>query len=394
MKPDDLLNAIGEVDDVYIKKAHRKSLLYAILVFAVITIVPCAFIVSQMSDDYILMRFNTDFSVNTGFIEPEVLIHNKWSSIEQRTYVNGEPVSTTAFKHTLYDNYSVVHTYNGEVMRIIGSANSPTSPKDYLGNKHYANLYIRSQNSIDLIDRIDKIAIYSETAYGESNLELNFIKLEYLERGNLVNKQIRVKDGYSAEETVISSRVYSYQHGQISGWKEWDAQGALLAYAEYTYDGNIQTVLTYLTDGSLTGTRVSKYVFGNLIWREYYDASGEMVSKEVYRYRVWELFASLEGFVSLFITLSLAATIGIGIWDDRIQIGTRLVSKSVISQPDEIRNIIQEVNELKIQLSDLTAKISLADSEAYAEDAKRLTEQLKELNSHLEKLLDFKPENE
>ena len=119
-----------------------------------------------------------------------------------------------------------------------------------------------------------------------------------------------------------------------------------------------------------------------------------MVSKEVYRYRVWELFASLEGFISLFITLSLAATISIGIWDDRIQIGTRLVSKSVISQPDEIRNIIQEVNELKIQLSDLTAKISLADSEAYAEDAKRLTEQLKELNSHVEKLLDFKPENE
>lgn len=394
MKPDDILNAIGEVDDIYIKKAHRKSLLKAILVFAIISVVACSIVVSQMSEDYILMRFNTDFSVNTGYIEPEILIHDKWTSIEQTSYANGVPVSTTQFKHTLYDNYSVTHIQNGEVTRIIGTSSSPISPKDYLGSKHYANLYIRSNNSTDLLDRIDIIAIYSDTAYGVYNQELNYIKLEYFERGDLIHGQTKLKNGHTSEETIISSRGYDHRNGQISGWKEWDPVGTLLAYAEYTYDGNIQTVSTYLADGTLTGTRISNYAFGNLKWREYYDVSGEMVSREVYHYRVWELFASPEGFLSLVIILSLAATVAVAIWDDRLQIGTRLVSKSVISQPDEIINLIHEVNELKTQISDLTEKMSHSDSEVFAEDVKQLTEQLNELNSHLANLLDFKLENE
>jgi len=393
MKPDDILNAIGEVDDIYIKKAHRKSMLKAILVFAIISIVLCSAAVSQMSEDYILMRFNTDFTVNTGYIDPEVLIHDQWTSIEQTTYANGVAVSTAQFKHTLYDNYSVTHTHDGEVTRIIGTSASPVSSKDYLGSKHYANLYICSQNSIDLIDRIDTIAIYPETAYGDSDQELNFIKLEYLERGNLINRQTRLKNGYTSEETIISSCGYSYRNGQISGWKEWDPEGTLLAYAEYTYYGNIQTVTTYLADGTCTGTRVSKYSFGNLKWREYYDASGEMVSREVYHYRVWELFSSLEGFISLFIILSLAATIGIGIWDDRIQLGTRLASGTVINHPKETRELIREVTELQLQVYALSEKISQKAPEAFKEELLQLTAELEKMNDHLAELVDLTPNN-
>lgn len=394
MKPEDLLNAIGEVEDAYIQKAHRKSLLYAILTFVVISAVLCVIAVSQMSDDFILLRFNTDFSVNTGFIEPEVLIHDKWTSLEQTTYVNGVPVSTTEFKHTLYDNYAVTHSHNEEVTRIVGTSNSPISPKDYLGSKHYANLYIRSQNSIDLIDRIETIAIYSETAYGDSNQELNCTKLEYFEHSDWIHRQTRLKNGHTMEEAVIGSRGYDYQNGRISGWKEWDAEGTLLSYAEYTYDGNNQTVSTYLADGTYMGTRLSQYVFGHLKWREHYDASGELVSKEVYHYRVWELFASLEGFLSLVIILSLAATVGIGIWDDRIQIGARVVSKSVNSQSEEVENLTREVNELNRKISELSEKMMLTGSGTYVEELKLLAEQLKVLNSHLEKFSNFGPENE
>ena len=393
MKPDDILNAIGDVDDIYIKKAHRKSLLFAILVFSVISIVSCAFVISQMSDDYILLRYNTDFSVNTGFIEPEVLIHDKWTSIDQITYEHGEPVSTTKFVHTLYDNYAVTHTYDGEVTRIIGTSTSPVSPKDYLGSKHYANLYVRSQNSIDLIDRIDTIAIYSETAYGDSNQELNFIKLEYFERGNLINRQTRLKNGYTSEESVISSRGYGHRNGQISGWKEWDSEGTLLSYAEYAYDGNTQIVSTYHADGTLIGTRLSEYTLGHLRWREFFNASGEMVSREVYHYRVWELFGSPEGVITLFIILSFAATISIGIWDDRIQLGTRLVSRTVMNHPKETRELIQEVTELQLQVHALSETVSQKEPEVYREELLQLTAELEKMNDHLAELVDLTPNN-
>lgn len=394
MKPEDILNAIGEVDDAYIKKAHRKSLFKAILVFAVIVIVACSIVVSQMKKDYILLRFNTDFSVNTEYVEPEVLIYDKWTSLEQTSFTNGVSVSTTEFKHTLYDNYSVTHTQNGEVKRITGSSGSTVWPRDYLGSKHYANLYISSFNSTDLLDRIDMVTIHSETAYGVLNQQLNCIKLEYFERSDRIHRQTLLANGGTPEETVISSRGYSYQNDRISGWKEWDAEGTLLAYAEYTYDGNVQTVSTYLSDGTLTGTRVSKYAFGNLKWREYYDADGALVGKEVYRYRLWELFFSLEGVISLFIVLSLAATAGIAVWDDRIQFGTRLVSKSDVGRPDEARRLIREANELKAQIAELSAKLPQSDSVAYSKDIQRLTEELKKLNSYLAKLLDYKPDSE
>lgn len=35
MKPDDILNAIGEVDERYVKRAHMKDWLKAILAFTV-----------------------------------------------------------------------------------------------------------------------------------------------------------------------------------------------------------------------------------------------------------------------------------------------------------------------------------------------------------------------
>ena len=51
MRPDDILAAIGEVDEIYVKKAHRKSLLKAVLVFAVIVAVLCAAAVSQLAEE-------------------------------------------------------------------------------------------------------------------------------------------------------------------------------------------------------------------------------------------------------------------------------------------------------------------------------------------------------
>ena len=50
MKPDDILNAIGDVDDSYIRKAHQKSFLKAVLVFVVIMVIGLAFAAAQYPD--------------------------------------------------------------------------------------------------------------------------------------------------------------------------------------------------------------------------------------------------------------------------------------------------------------------------------------------------------
>ena len=68
MKPDDILNAIGDVDDTFIRKAHRKSFLTGVLVFAVIVFVLGAVVVWHVPDYHLLLRYNPDASVNTGYV--------------------------------------------------------------------------------------------------------------------------------------------------------------------------------------------------------------------------------------------------------------------------------------------------------------------------------------
>lgn len=393
MKPDDILSAIGEVDDAYIKKAHRKSLRNALLTFAVIVVIGIIIVSSLMEKNHILLRFNTDGSVNTGYADPEVLLYDSWTSLEQTTYVDGVPVSTTKFQYRLFGDYAVTHIENGETVQIIGSVGSISFPRDYLESKQDDNLYISTYYGMDLLDQIDLIAIQSGAAFGEIDKALNHIELTYFERGERILRQTRLENARTNEETVISIRGYSYQNDRISGWQEWDPEYNLLRYAEYSYDGNVQTVSTYLADGTLTGTRVSKYSFGNLKSREYYDAAGNLTGKEVYRYRVWELFLSLEGLASIVIILSLAATAGFAVWDDRFQLDNRLVVRSVVGKPQETRKLLQEVEELKTQISAFSEKLSPTTPEAHTEDIQQLTAELQKLNEHLSKLLDFDPDN-
>lgn len=385
MKPEDLLSAIGEVDDAYIKKAHRKSFLTAIFVFTVIAVIGISLVVSLMEKDHILLRFNTDGSVNTGYIDPEVLTHDKWTSMEQTAFVDGIPVSTTNIQYRLFREYSIIHTEYDQTVRIVGSASGPLTPKDYLESEHYANLYIHGYYRTDLLDRVEGIGIYSDAAYGSPNGELNCLELEYLGRGDLILRQTRLENS-EGNPTIISSRGYDTHNGQISGWKEWDPENNLLAYAEYTYNGNIQTVKSYLADGTRTGTRVSNYSFGVLRWREYYDAEGVLTGKEVYRYRPWELFFCLKGFASLVVILSLAATLAFAVWDGRIRPGDRIVPKWLADDREQSRELLTEVKELSTQIAKLSEKLTA--SGYIPEDITQLTEKLDRLNENLENLLD------
>jgi len=392
MRPDDILSAIGEVDETYIKRAHQKSFLKAFLVFVIIMAIGLGFAAASYPDYHLLLRYNPDGTVNTDYIDPEAITQNKWTSMEYTAYAEGEVTSVTEFQHTIYPGYAVTHTENGKTTTIVGSNGESLWPSDYLEKKHYTNKYITTLFSTDVLDRIDNIFINAETAYGELNQQLNYITLEYLERSDFVQRQARYAGGRTPEASLVSERGYGSRNQQITEWKEWDPEWNLLAYAEYTYDGNTQTVSTYLGDGTLTGTRVSRYAFGNVKWREHYSPEGDLIGREVYRYRFWELFYSVEGLLILVITLTLALVMAFAVWDDRIQFGTRLVRRSIAPTEEEAIQLTRKMEELKIQIENLSEQLKKEYPDGHAAEITSLTEKLEEMNGHLSDLLNKKEE--
>ena len=394
MKPDDILNAIGDVDDAYIRKAHQKSFIKALAVFMVIVIVGIAIAYSQLPDYHLQLRYNPDSSVITEYIEPEAIIHNKWTSLEYTAYQNGEVQSSTLFQRRFNPNYIINHTENSETTKIVGSNGDTYWPSDYLGDAHYTNLYIRTMYSTDLLDRIDMVYINSEAAYGVLNQQLNCIKLEYSEHSEVVSRQYLVKNGRTEDEEVIRSRGYDLSNQKISGWKEWDANWNLLSYAEYHYDGNTQTVSEYLADGTLIGTRVSKYAFGDLRWREYYNPQGDLIGKEVYRYRFWEPFLCFEGCFILLLILSLAVTMAFAIWDDRIKFGDRLVFLNSRTTKEDSILLCEKMDRLSIRVDKLTAQLEKTDSQNLRDEITALTVEINELNDQLSEFWNGKSNGE
>lgn len=391
MKPDDILNAIGDVDDSYIRKAHQKSFLKAVLVFVVIMVIGLAFAAAQYPDYHLLLRYNPDGTVNTGYIDPETITQNKWTSMEYTAYADGEIVSVTEFRHTIYPGYAITHTENGKTTTIVGSNGESLWPSDYLEKKHYANKYITTLFSTDVLDRIDNIFINSETAYGTLNQQLNYVTLEYMESSDFVHEQTQYAGGRTPEASIISHRGYGSRNKQITEWKEWDPEWNLLAYAEYSYDGNTQTVNTYLSNGTLTGTRVSRYSFGNVKWREHYSPEGELIGREVYRYRVWELFYSVEGLLILVVTLTLSLLMAFGVWEDRIKLGDRLAFIRDGATKDDAIQLSKKMDELKIRVEKLTEQLEKTESPDLREEITTLTAELKAVNHRLSELINGKP---
>jgi len=223
------------------------------------------------------------------------------------------------------------------------------------------------------------------------NQQLNYVTLEYMESSDFVHEQTQYADGRTPEASIISHRGYGSHYQQITEWKEWDPEWNLLAYAEYSYNGNKQTVNTYLSNGTLTGTRVSKYSFGNVKWREHYSPEGDLIGREVYRYRVWELFYSVEGLLILVVTLTLSLLMAFGVWEDRIKFGDRLAFIRDGTTKDDAVLLRRKMDELKIHIEKLTEQLEKAESLELHEEITTLTTELKEMNHHLSELINGKP---
>lgn len=317
MKPDDILNAIGDVDEKFVRRAYRKDILKAVLTFAVTLGVLVMFTTWMLEPDYILSRINMDFTVNMGYVEPEHLKEDGWTSMEYTAYENGEMTATTVFQRRLYDHYTVTHTpVEGERTVLVGSGEA--SAKEYVGEKDIDTFYMETYYSEDLIGRIDSMVISSRFAHDTPYEVLNYLKMEYYE-GSDVAKQTR----YAGKENhqVIGWQSLSYSYGKVSKTMDYDGDGNLLAYTEYTDAGTVRWSESYTAEGVLTGTTEARYDWlGNIRERTYYDAEGSLTGRESYRYRVWELYGSPEGLFTLVAILSLSLTLGMAVYDDRIRL--------------------------------------------------------------------------
>lgn len=333
MRPDDLLNAIGDVEEKYIKNAHRKYHLKAFLTsFCTVAILIGAAVALQ-TQDYILSRINPDFTVNTGYVELEHLQKINWTTMEHTAYRDGDAKARTVFKRTLYDNYVVTHIpETGETVILVGVSKGDWECwEEYLDKKDIRNFYMETYYSADLIGRVDSMVIGSRFAYEPAYTMLNYVKMEYLESTYLV-KQVQYVEKDELE--IAGWRSYSYENSKVSRTEDFDGDGCILGYTVYSYDGCTRKSENFSADGQLTSSTETEYDrFGRVLCREYYDETGDLTGREVYRYRFWELFFGLEGAVTMVVILSLAATLGVAVYEDWLPVPRRKREKSEQENP-------------------------------------------------------------
>ena len=384
MKPEDILFSIGDVEDRYIRKARRKSLMTALVVFLLIATILCTFFVRTMPNDQLLIRYNPDGSVNTGYLAPEEFAKSKWTSMEHTTYKDGEAVSTAKFTRKLFGDYSIIT----DSKTLVGTVKNPYEISDYVSSIDFRNEYLRTMFTMDILDRPQWITIVSEYAYGATDQVLSTVEVQYFEAGNTVSQQTL----YSPESqgTEISGyKVFGYKDGQVGSSIEFDVNDVMLAYSETAFDGSTTTERRYLADGTMTGYTISHYdMFNRLAHKEHFDSSDNLIGAEQYHYRTWELFFSLKGFLVLFFfIIPFSATFAVAIWSDRIKPGAILVAKEHFGDESETSQLLRETRNLRNEIEQLSqvSKDQLSDETAIA-----LTKEISQLNETLSKLLDKK----
>lgn len=384
MRPEDILSAIGDVDGRFVRKARRKSLFTALLVFTLLVTVLCSFFIRTMPEDQLLIRYNPDASVNTGYLAPEEFGKSEWTSMEHTTYENGNAVSTTRFCRKLFGDYSITTPSK----TLVGSVRTPYEISDYVTSIDFRNEYLRTMFTMDVLDRPHWITIVSEYAYGETDQVLSKVEVQYYEAGTDVMQQ----NLYSAESqgTELSGyKVFGRNDGKVGNSIEFDANDVMLAYSETTFDSGTATERSYMPDGTLTSYTVSYYdMFDRLARKEHFDAADNLKGTEQYYYRTWELFLSLKGLLVLFLFIvPFSATFAAAIWSDRIKPGAILVTRDHFAGGTETGRLLREARSLREEIEQLSQmkKDHLSDEAAIA-----LTKEISQLNETLSKLLDKK----
>lgn len=309
MKPEDILQAIGDVDEAYVRRAHRKDCIKAILAFLATFALLVGLSGFWMVPDYVMTRFTPEGDVNIGYVHPDTLTNTDWTTLEITFYENGEATGTTTVKRRLFGEYTVQTpdaTYVG-VMRD-GIA------RDYLETQDQKNLYIESRYEFDTEGRAIGMTVHGKQAYTGDTQLLNRQSMAY-STGDLLLEHTKLDDS-----GILGYQEFSYRNGDVWRITERDSSHNRRRYSAYVYEGQTRYGATFLSDGTVQYHTVH-YVdwFGNITRLDTYQPDGSLYSTAIYRYRFWERYRGIQGTAVLLAMLSLSAAIGFGVYDDRIR---------------------------------------------------------------------------
>ncbi len=305
MKPEDILQAMTDVDEAFLRKAHRKNLLKAWLTFALV-LAACLWVTNfWMVPNHLLARYASDGSIRTGYIEPESITAEEWTTMEY----SGADGASAVFRRTLFGRYTITRTAaDGSEIRLI-PGRQPHS--DYLGTEAAGNLYQYNYFNTDLIQRIVGIS-----SFDGADQMVRLLDIQYATSQLIFGRQT-----LRTELTELEHRNFSTHNGRVTQTEDYDADNHLLQTAVYTYNGNRCTIEVRNAEGTVTERTELRYDWlFRLRERNTFDAEGTLLSTERYHYRLWERFRSMEGILIFAGMIALAATMGTGVYQDRIRI--------------------------------------------------------------------------
>lgn len=303
-----------------------KAVLKGFSVFFAVLIVLLMLFSLCIRPGYLALRYNPDATVKTDYIELDDLKKDRWTSVTQTSYDNGNIESETRFEKYLVNSYSISHSQFGDMNTqwILTGDTSGYNHYDYAEGYDPAKekvddefsefLYIRCERTLNGAGDVDSVLTISGQAWGADNELLNFIRIQYGEDGK-VEKQTQ----YLLDNTVVGYRLYDYDaNGNLIKTEDYDDNSVLIGYNEYEHGNRVMINREYNIDGAVVGYTETQYdLFGRIANRVAYNENDEIKSNECYNYNPFEVYNSIIGYIALAIMVLLSATIGIGVYDDR-----------------------------------------------------------------------------
>ena len=301
-----------------------KNLTKALLLTVTLLLILFLFIPVFLSPTYIMMRFHPDLTVRTDFLEPYFLTDDKWSTLEQISYENGQPSTRSVICKTLFTNYTAKKiniSDNTELLSLYGKSDCQHERYDHAEgypnsgipmDNETPSLYVRGDMMAEGNGSIVSYILVSGKAYGEAGKGLNDVKIVYGDDGKMV-RQTRYED------LMVENGYVTYQYdekGRCIRPEEFGKDGMLLAMTEYVYDGRNCHTTTYASDGTVQWqTDIKTNVLGQLSSRRILDSRGNLVSQEQYHYRFWEVYSSFQGILVLILAALFSIAMGFGLID-------------------------------------------------------------------------------
>ncbi len=309
MKPDDILNAIGDVEDKLVKKARRRYLLRAICAGLAVFLLLVWLSGFLMAPDYLLPRYNPDLTVRTGFVDMDTL-DGRWSAMR---YTGA--AGTSEFRRTVMGEYTLICVDNtGTASRVISYKGA-----DYLDEVKAEKQYVRTSCGTDRAGRLEEIRVMSMGGHPLGEGTLNWVEFEYDPGGTAVRQTRYAADGH--QKVLLGERRYVYEDGVLTASTDHDAEGNRTGSTKYVYTDTGYLAASYDAGGGLTGSVHCEYDFwGRLKTRVHLDADGNRIGTEAYSYRFWETYRSLEGICVAVTILSLSLLAAFTVYEDRIRL--------------------------------------------------------------------------